>query len=135
MSEFEDLERMLRLKRYEKPREGFYEEFFAEFQSRQRSEMLRQSAHGLLFERISTWMWGLGNRRWLYAGGVAYAAVMIVVFLRPVSEMFAVSEGGEPAVVQEAKVPVPNEEDEASNEKANGLPDGIKALGNVRDLP
>jgi len=135
MSEFENLERMLRLKRYEKPPEGFYEEFFAEFQSRQRSEMLRQSAHGLLFERISTWMWGMGNRRWLYAGGVAYATVMIVVFLRPVSEMFAVSEDTEAAIVQEAKVPAPNEEDEAFIEKGKGFPDGLKALGNVRDLP
>lgn len=123
---------MLRLKRYEKPPEGFYEQFFEEFQSRQRSEMLRQSAHGLFFERVSAWMWGLGNRRWLYAGGAAYAAVMIVVFLRPMSEMFAVSDDGGTAIVQEANVPAPDpkEEDEPSHEKAKVVP-GVQALGNV----
>lgn len=75
MSETErsDIEKLLRLKRYEKPSEEFLDRFMAEFQNRQRAEILRLSAHGLFFERLSTWTWGMGRWKWAYAGGAASA--------------------------------------------------------------
>jgi hypothetical protein len=54
MSEFEDIQRLIRLKRYETPGEDFVEDFVTQFHQRQRSEMLRQSARGLLWERLAT---------------------------------------------------------------------------------
>ena len=143
MSEFEDLEKLIRLKRYEKPPEDYYEQFFREFQSRQRSEMLRQSAHGLFFERISAYLWGLGNRRWLYAGGAAYASVMIVFFLMPDSEKFASSDDGEP-VILEMKVPAAGAKGreegpekspaETSPVNENETSDDRQSQGGIREL-
>ena len=59
MDEFNDNEiaRLLRLKRYEQPPPGYFEDFLHEFHRRQRDEMLRQPlwriclerAHGLMF--------------------------------------------------------------------------------------
>ena len=140
MSDFEDLEKLIRLKRYEKPPDDYYDEFFSEFQARQRSEMLRQSAHGLFFERVSAWMWGLGNWRWLYAGGAAYAAVMIVVFLRPVSEMFAESDG-KTTETQISEVPAVGEKKgfkpkstESQPVKNDESSKGESASGAIREL-
>ena len=137
MSEFEDLEKLIRLKRYERPPEDYYDQFLEEFQARQRSEMLRQSAHGLFFERVSTWLWGLGNRRWLYAGGAAYAAVMIVFFLRPMSDMFASSDDPEP-VILEMKVPANGEESSPGEESGRSNEDEASAKeqprGGIREL-
>ncbi|MBL9151249.1 MAG: hypothetical protein JNK37_02130 [Verrucomicrobiales bacterium] len=73
MSDFEDLQKLLRLKRYEQPPEGYYERFAESFKERQRGEMLRQSSRSLLVERVSTWMWSSGTKRWLYVGGATTA--------------------------------------------------------------
>lgn len=54
MSEFDNLQRIIRLKRFETPGEDFVEDFVARFRERQRSELLRQSARGLLWERMVT---------------------------------------------------------------------------------
>ncbi|MGK0185035.1 MAG: hypothetical protein ACI9R3_000809 [Verrucomicrobiales bacterium] len=76
-----DIERLIRLKRYEQPPEGYFDDFLVEFQSRQRSEMLKSSAHGLFFERLGTYFSGFSKRQWVYAGSAAYAAVTIGFFL------------------------------------------------------
>ncbi|MCB1229641.1 MAG: hypothetical protein KDN19_05215 [Verrucomicrobiae bacterium] len=86
MSEFQDIERLLRLKRYERPPEDFYENFLEGFKERQRGEMLRQSARGLLCERVSTWFYGIGPRHWMAAGGAATAMIAAGFFLMPGSE-------------------------------------------------
>lgn len=73
MSEFDDLQKLLRLKRYEQPPEGYFEKFAEDFKERQRAELLQQSSRTLLVERISTWMWSHGTKRWLYVGGATTA--------------------------------------------------------------
>jgi len=73
MSEFDDLQKLLRLKRYEQPPEGYFEKFAEDFKERQRAELLQQSSRILLVERISTWMWSHGTKRWLYVGGATTA--------------------------------------------------------------
>lgn len=55
MSEFEDIQRLIRLKRFEAPKEDFVEDFLAKFHEHQRSEMLRQSSLSLLWERMTTY--------------------------------------------------------------------------------
>jgi hypothetical protein len=76
-----DIEKIIRLKRYEQPHEGYFDDFLKEFQSRQRSQLLQQSARGLLFERVGTYFSGFSRRQWLYAGSTAYAAVTVGFFL------------------------------------------------------
>mgnify|MGYP001278453102 FL=1 len=47
MEEFEKLQKLIRLKKYETPGEEFVDEFVARFRERQRQEMLKQPALAL----------------------------------------------------------------------------------------
>lgn len=76
MNDSDDVQRLIRLKRYESPGDEYFQSFMEEFKERQRSEMLKQSARGLLFERISMWFEESGGaRRLVPAGAFAAAAV------------------------------------------------------------
>src|SRR5215212_1788886 len=83
MSDFEDIQRLLRLKRYEKPSEDFVENFVQQFQHRQRQELLRHSARGLLWERVNTYFEGLFAPKWRWAGATAVALVAVVMVFKP----------------------------------------------------
>lgn len=52
MSEYDDVERLMRLKRHEQPPEDFVEDFMRSFHQRQRVELMNQSARGLVLERF-----------------------------------------------------------------------------------
>ncbi|MEM7144025.1 MAG: hypothetical protein AAF591_02750 [Verrucomicrobiota bacterium] len=88
MSEFEEVERLMRLKKYEQPREGYFEDFVDEFQRRQRSELLSRSSRSLFFERLGTYASGFSKQTW-FAGagaGLAYACVMAYLMISPGEE-------------------------------------------------
>lgn len=51
MKDSEDVQRLIRLKRYETPGDEYFESFLEQFKERQRSEMLHRSARGLLLEQ------------------------------------------------------------------------------------
>lgn len=76
MNEFENLQSLLRLKRHEMPAEDFVEDFLANFKERQRAELLRQSARGLLWERVSTLLDDFISPRWVTAGATAAVAIL-----------------------------------------------------------
>lgn len=76
MNEFENLQSLLRLKRHEKPTEDFVEDFLSRFKERQRSELLRQSARGLLMERLGTLLGDFISPRWTTAAATAAIAVL-----------------------------------------------------------
>lgn len=76
MSEFEDIQRLIRLKRHELPREGFVDEFLIALHQRQRAEILQGSARGLLWERVTTYFADLLNPKWALAGAMAVAITM-----------------------------------------------------------
>lgn len=77
------LQELLNLKRYEKPREGYFEDFLEEFQSRQRSELLHRSSTGLFLERVSTWFREVGPIKWFAGAGFAYAVLMAIILFWP----------------------------------------------------
>ncbi len=79
-AEFQELQKLLRLKRYEQPPPEFFEDFLLDFQKRQRAEMLKTPVTQLMAERLAAWWNGLIAPRWLYAGGAAYVAAMIFFF-------------------------------------------------------
>ena len=79
--QFDEVEKLLHLKRYEHPPEGFYEQFLDDFHDRQRLEIMQRSAWSLFWDRVETWFWGVGTRKRVYLVGVAYAAVMIGFFI------------------------------------------------------
>jgi len=81
MSEFEDIQKLIRLKRHELPPQGFVDEFVAALKERQRSELLQGSARGLLWERVTTYFADLFNPKWALAGAAAVAITMGVLMM------------------------------------------------------
>ncbi len=88
MKDSDDVQQLLRLKRYETPGEEYYDSFLDEFKDRQRSELLSRSSRSILAERVNVWFDELGGAKWLIPAGAAAAAIGVGVFVstRSVSE-------------------------------------------------
>jgi hypothetical protein len=84
-----ELQELISLKKYEQPEEGYFEGFLVGFQQRQRSEMLKTSARGLLIERAKAWFSEFGALRWVIGAGGAYAAVALVLNFIPSQQIEA----------------------------------------------
>ena len=78
-----EVQKLIRLKRYECPPEEAVDTFLEEFQRRQRSQALTGSSRKLLYERVVTFMSGFGNARWVFAAGGTYAYLMLFALMRP----------------------------------------------------
>jgi hypothetical protein len=78
MDEFDDSEiaRLLRLKRYEQPPPGYFENFLHEFHRRQRDELLRQPLWRICLERAHTFTLRLDVRS-LTSYPAAVTAVLV----------------------------------------------------------
>src|SRR5436853_7009702 len=78
MDEFDDNEigRLLRLKRYEQPPRGYFENFLHEFHRRQRDELLRQPLWKIAVARAQDFMMSLNVAR-LASYPVAATAVLL----------------------------------------------------------
>ena len=105
MDHFDDNEigKLLRLKRYEQPPPGYFENFLHEFHRRQRDELLRQPIWSVLWQRVSDSLFRL-NIPSLTSMPAAVAAVLIcaaVISLRiyqtPPSSDSAVATASQPA--------------------------------------
>jgi len=78
MDQFDDTEiaKLLRLKKYEQPPPGYFENFLHEFHRRQRDELLRQPLWRICLDRAQDFMFQL-NVRSLASYPAAAAAVLI----------------------------------------------------------
>ncbi len=129
---YDQVEKLLHLKRYEQPPEGFYERFLDDLHDRQRVEIMQRSSWSLFWDRVETWFWGVGTRKRVYLAGLAYATVMIGLFFRVGDEDYQANNGsqGEQSAtvaygVGASKVPVLGDE-KSSNESI--VPAGIKSF-------
>ena len=82
----QELQDLIRLKRYEQPEEGYFESFLEEFHEKRQQELLTNSARSLLMERIGVWFNQLGAIKWVAGAGLAYAAVAISISVWNVSD-------------------------------------------------
>ncbi len=78
MDNFDDNEigKLLRLKKYEQPPPGYFENFLHEFHRRQRDELLRQPVWSVLWQRLSDSLFRL-NIPSLTSYPAAVAAVLV----------------------------------------------------------
>ncbi|MDF1825699.1 MAG: hypothetical protein P1U68_13720 [Verrucomicrobiales bacterium] len=87
MKDSEDVQRLLRLKRYETPGEEYFKQFAEDLKERQRGELLQSSSRSLLAERFTMWMDEFSPNRWAFpATATACAAALSIgsfVFLQP----------------------------------------------------
>ncbi len=81
MKDSDEVQQLLRLKRYETPGEEYFDSFLNDFKDRQRSELLSRSARSILTERVTVWFDELGSAKWLVPAGAAAAAIGVGVFV------------------------------------------------------
>lgn len=81
MSPEEQISNLLRLKRYEQPRPGYFEDFLREFQDRQRAELIRRPLWEIAWDRIVSLAPSFQVPRMAYATIVALAVVATAVIV------------------------------------------------------
>lgn len=84
-----DIQKLLRLKRYELPPESYYEDFLQDFQERQRAEMLKVSIWTLAWDRFCNLMPDVRIPKLAYAS-IAVAGLAASLFIlqdQPASEL------------------------------------------------
>ena len=77
--EFKDLQRLLRLKRYEVPPPDHFEDFLIEFHRRQRAELLKRPLWRLALDRLEGALPTFSPSRYAYAGACATAVAATVL--------------------------------------------------------
>ncbi|MDI1311396.1 hypothetical protein [Prosthecobacter sp.] len=105
MNEFEDIQRLIRLKRFEQPEEGFTENFLLQFHQRQRAEMLQQSSLELFRERLVTWWNHLLVPKWGMVAAAASVCAMSLLLLSPPAEKPGTALTAVPVVPEKAFIP------------------------------
>ena len=83
MTKEEQLARLLRLKRYEKPDTDYFAGFLDEFHDYQRKAVATQSAASLWWERVCTTFSALRRPSTAWAAVGAYATVMLLIYTWP----------------------------------------------------
>ena len=86
MKEHEDVQRLIRLKKYETPGEEYFQSFTESFKERQRSEMLRRSSAQIFAERVQVWFEETHHAKWLVPAGAAAAVAAGLLINMPVNE-------------------------------------------------
>jgi len=84
--DFEEMRKLMALKRFERPPEGFVDDFLVEFHHRQRRELLQKSSLSLFWERLMTYFEGWSAPNWGLAGAAAMVLVAAVSWMRPSNE-------------------------------------------------
>jgi hypothetical protein len=71
-----NVQQLIRLKRFEQPPPGFFEDRLAELHRRQRAELLRRSAFQIWFDRLSSGLWSFRMPAYAYGGAFGVFVVL-----------------------------------------------------------
>jgi len=77
----EPMHRVIRLKRYEQPPEGYFDDFLRDFHRRQRAELLKPSLRTILLERLSSMLSELHVPTMAFAGAAAVAVIASIAII------------------------------------------------------
>ena len=83
MDEFEKIKKLIRLKKYESPDEGFVDDFVAKFRERQRGEMLKQPALTLFWEQVKMYFNEAPAQKWALATAAMAVLASIAWLMMP----------------------------------------------------
>jgi hypothetical protein len=87
MTPEENISKLLKLKRYEMPPPGYFDDFLQEFQSRRRTDLMRPSFWEIVRDRISSLAQHFQVPRLAYASVAALAlAASAVIIMHPVPQ-------------------------------------------------
>ncbi len=130
MSDLSEIQRLIRLKRYENPPEDFVEHFIEGLKERQRAELLQKSSLELFFERVSTYFEPVSTPQWAMAGGaVALVALMLMasIFTAPQAQVLVQTiPSAEPSIRATPRIQAP-----ASPNRAVTLAQSTDVVGPV----
>jgi hypothetical protein len=79
----EQIESLLALKRYERPEEGYWQDFLGEFHHRQRQQAVANTGMAGLWNRATAWFSDVKPSGWAYGAGLAYATAIIALVMVP----------------------------------------------------
>ena len=99
-----EIQKLLRLKRYEKPSEQYFQTFLHDFHRRQRAELLRQPAWKIAIDRAAALFSEHSLGRYAYAG--ATAAVLLFAGIASVNILN--NNNSTPALVASNSTPAAN---------------------------
>jgi hypothetical protein len=75
MDQNDSIARLLRLKRYEQPPEGYFDDFLSEFQLRQRAEVIHRPFLSIAWDRFCSFLTPPPIPRLAFAGSFAAAVI------------------------------------------------------------
>ncbi len=75
--------KLIRLKRYERPPDGYFERFLDEFHRRQRADWMHRSSLGLFLERLGAAFSDFMASRLVFAGGALAAVALAFLITKP----------------------------------------------------
>ena len=101
------VKKLIRLKRFEQPRKGYFDDFLEGFQSRRDEEELTKHSTISFGARLAGFFCGMHSGKWIIGAGVAYAAVLVVVLMWPRGPE-SQPDGSRQPIIYEPKQPVRN---------------------------
>src|SRR5947209_2764150 len=79
MLDEQQVQQLLRLKRFEQPPPGYFDQALQEFHRRQRAELLRRSAFRIWWERTASGLFTLRVPNYAYGGAFAVFCVLAML--------------------------------------------------------
>lgn len=119
-SDDDKIRKIIRLKRHEKPREGYFEDFLDEFRERRGKEGSKSRLAEFFLGRSRA----VPSRKtpgWLMVGGAAYAALVVAFVWWPGGSQVGSDENRQPILYQPDGSPTPGPVPDTNSPREPGI--------------